>query len=137
MNKREAENRERLIACLAEQGLTRDECDKLIRCERTLHRWAEHECNGNIQRNEDTGTPFWYNDKARYIDPRDPRAWWRIPDRETGAKKRASKIASARGLTAYFQGDPRGCALYLLRPGDVPDGKDPHAYYSRGIAVCF
>ena len=38
-------------------------------------------------------------------------------------------------LSAYIQGDPRGAALYILRPGDVPAGEDPDAYYSRGIAV--
>jgi hypothetical protein len=38
-------------------------------------------------------------------------------------------------LTAYVQTDPRGAALYVLRPGDVPDGADVSAYYSRGIAV--
>lgn len=36
---------------------------------------------------------------------------------------------------AYIQGDPRGAALYILRPGDVPEGKEADAYYSRGICV--
>ena len=27
-------------------------------------------------------------------------------------------------------------ALYILRPGDVPEGCQADAYYSRGIIVC-
>ena len=38
-------------------------------------------------------------------------------------------------LSAYIQGDPRGAALYILRPGDVPDGKTADSYYTRGICV--
>ena len=38
-------------------------------------------------------------------------------------------------LTHYVQGDPRGCALYILRPSDVPDGELAESYYSRGVAV--
>lgn len=38
-------------------------------------------------------------------------------------------------VAAYIQGDPRGAALYILRPGDVPEGKDADAYYTRGICV--
>ncbi|MDE2106594.1 MAG: hypothetical protein KGL39_55780 [Patescibacteria group bacterium] len=39
------------------------------------------------------------------------------------------------GLSWYIQGDPRGAALYILRPGDVPGGRSPDAYYSAGVAV--
>ncbi len=46
----------------------------------------------------------------------------------------ASSVAGI-ALSAYVQTDPRGCALYILRPGDVPDGGDPSSYYSRGISV--
>ena len=44
-------------------------------------------------------------------------------------------MAKYPGLSAYVQTDPRGVALYILRPGDVPEGGDVDAYYSRGIAV--
>jgi hypothetical protein len=30
---------------------------------------------------------------------------------------------------------PRGAALYILKPGDVPEGEDVSAWYSRGVAV--
>jgi hypothetical protein len=44
-------------------------------------------------------------------------------------------MARYPALSAYIQGDPRGAALYILRPGDVPAGADVDAYYSCGIAV--
>jgi hypothetical protein len=44
-------------------------------------------------------------------------------------------LKSRETLTAYIQGDPRGAALYIIRPGDVPEGGDVNAYYSRGICV--
>ena len=39
------------------------------------------------------------------------------------------------GMSAYVQTDPRGCALYVLRAGDIPEGQDPSRYYSRGLPV--
>lgn len=59
-----------------------------------------------------------------------------IADREAGAKRRLARImARYPHLTAYVQTDPRGCALYILRPDDVPAGEDASSYYSRGVAV--
>jgi hypothetical protein len=59
-----------------------------------------------------------------------------VADRETGARKRLAKIMeNYPNLSAYVQGDPRGASLYILRPGDVPEGKDVDSYYSRGLAV--
>ena len=59
-----------------------------------------------------------------------------MPDREKGAKKRLQAIlARYPGFSAYVQGDPRGAALYVLRPGDVPAGADVSSCYNRGIAV--
>jgi hypothetical protein len=67
--------------------------------------------------------------RSGYSDTRHP-----IADRETGARKRLAKImANYPYLSAYIQTDPRGCAVYILRPGDVPEGCDPASYYSRGI----
>lgn len=43
--------------------------------------------------------------------------------------------AESAALSSYIQTDPRGAALYVLRPGDVPAGEDAGAYYSRGICV--
>lgn len=38
-------------------------------------------------------------------------------------------------MSAYVQGDPRGAALYIIRPGDIPQGQTADSCYSRGIVV--
>lgn len=129
-------------------GFTSGEADQLRRISMTLHRWHELECgdgNGCIERDDTTGKPMWRNSYTGRTSS--------IADRETGALKRLATIINARntrafnamqhtlelgrvpGLTYYVQGDPRGAALYIIRPGDVPEGKDVEAYYSRGICV--
>lgn len=120
-------------------GFTQDEAEKLRRISMTLHRWHEMECgtdNGCIERDEATGKTFWLNAMTGRRFP--------TPDRETGARKRLASIMEARALrvgsahvtlAAYIQTDPRGAALYILRPGDVPEGKEPESYYSRGLCV--
>jgi hypothetical protein len=114
---------------LARLGISDADASSLVRASATLHTWHEHECNGVIQRDGANGRPYWYNpDSGRKIG--------RTPDRETGAVKRINAtLARYPGLTAYVQGDPRGCALYVLRPGDVLKGCDVDSCYSRGIAV--
>lgn len=116
---------------LIRTGFNLDDATALRRISMTLHRWSEHECNGAIQRDGERGDglPYWYNlNSGRRI--------CRAPDRERGALKRLAAImARYPNLQSYVQGDPRGCALYILRPGDVPEGKDADAYYSRGVAV--
>lgn len=64
--------------------------------------------------------------------PQDPDNFW-IDDR-TGERVKAPDGAPTP-LQSYIQSDPRGAALYILRPGDVPAGEDPAAYYNRGICV--
>ena len=120
-------------------GFTQDEAEKLRRISMTLRRWHEMECgtdNGCIERDEATGKTFWLNAMTGRRFP--------TPDRETGARKRLASIMEARALrvgsahvtlAAYIQTDPRGAALYILRPGDVPEGKEPESYYSRGLCV--
>jgi len=157
MTKLEAIRYGYLVDGLGVHGLTRDEVDTLLRCQRTLHTWAEHECNGDIERDETTGKT--YRVYGQDIPDATIRRF-RTPDRETGALKRIAAILaphaptqytadtcpgrpcgadcdhSSPGLTFYHQTDPRGCALYILRPGDVPAGSTVAACYSRGIAVC-
>lgn len=114
---------------LARLGISNNDAVTLVRASATLHTWHEHECNGAIQRDETSGRPYWHNTISG-------RRICRTPDRETGARKRiADVVARYPGLTAYIQGDPRGCALYILRPGDVLEGHDVASCYSRGIAV--
>ena len=121
-------------------GFTQEEAEKLRRISMTLHRWHERECGvdgGCIERDEATGKTFWLSSMTGRRYP--------IQDRETGARKRLAAILArvngrrhlymAEPLDAYIQTDPRGAALYILRPGDVPEGKDADAYYSRGLCV--
>ena len=116
------------FAALARAGFSAQEAQQLARASATLHTWAEHECNGAIQRDEETGVPYWHS-------THDGRRLSRTSDRERGALATAQRIAEAHGMSAYHQGDPRGCCLWIIRPGDVPRGGEADAYYSRGLAV--
>lgn len=147
MNKHEAERQTRQQDNLRKLGFTREEAESLRRISMTLHRWHEMECGtdgGCVERDEETGKTYWLN---IYNSRRAP-----IADRETGAKKRLAAILAQRNsracvqgtdhyglsrgeLSTYIQTDPRGAALYIIRPGDVPEGKDVGSYYSRGICV--
>ena len=125
---------------LMQLGFTANETNKLRRISMTLHRWHELECgtdSGSVERDEQTGKTYWRNASTGKLSP--------FPDRETGALNRLAAIIHERNirqplqesplLDTYIQTDPRGAALYILRPNDVPEGKDPAAYYSRGICV--
>lgn len=145
--KREFEQRQHYYRALQSLGFTYDECEQLRRISMTLRRWHEGECgtdNGCIERDEQTGKAYWRNS---YNDRRFP-----INDRETGAKRRLAAIIGQRNgrpvlvngefktcdgqkVSAYIQGDPRGAALYILRPSDVPQGQSADSYYTRGICV--
>lgn len=120
----------------------REDAAALRKVSMTLHRWHELECGveaGHVERDGENGEgkPFFVsghrvsNAANGWRETRTP-----IADREAGAKRRLAKImARYPTLKAYIQGDPRGCALYILRPGDVPNGESADAYYSRGVAV--
>ncbi len=141
MTKKEAIRQNEQESALCTLGFTPAEAESLRRISLTLHRWSEHECNGTIERDEDRGNkPYWsnLNTGEHYV--------CRVPDREAGALRRLEKIVARRNrevvapfagseLTYYVQGDPRGGTLYILRPGDVPEGKDAGSYYNRGICV--
>lgn len=138
-----------LISRLRDMGFTFEEAVALRRIEMTLIRWAEAECNGEIERDEGTDKPrrnsaAWINGHAR------ERVAWPIADREAGALRRLKAIVDAcnereaakvhgqpyDAIRFYHQGDPRGCALYLVRVSAIPDGGELGQYYTRGLAVC-
>jgi hypothetical protein len=150
MTKREATRQTRQQNVLVSLGFTPGESDALRRISLTLHRWAEHTCNGTIERDATRqDRPFWSHPHAgrHCVAP--------VADRERGALRRLEAIVTARNVRAgwvqnagyygvtpsasplshYVQGDPRGAMLYILRLGDVPDGQDADSYYSRGIAI--
>lgn len=123
----------RCIPQLVEAGISLDDALALRRIAMQLHRWHELECgveNGGVERDETTGKVMWYSSHTGKRTP--------FPDRETPALKRLQKIMNRykdSGLSAYVQSDPRGAALYIIRAGDVPEGENVSAYYSRGLAV--
>lgn len=120
-----------MLRRLESAGVEWDDAEALRRISMTLHAWHEGECGndyGCIERDEETGKAY---TRHSYSGKRYP-----IADRETGALKRLAKLmAKYPTLSYYVQGDPRGASLYILRPGDIPEGKDVAAYYNRGIAV--
>lgn len=93
--------------------LHHDDVATLRRAAMALHRWAEGECNGEIERDEKTGIPF--RRSGRYVQANDPRSFQRIPDRETGALRRVAEVCARYGLHYFHQTDPRGLALYVSR----------------------
>jgi hypothetical protein len=137
------------ITDLTTLGISLDDATALRRISMTLHRWHELECgdsndycstalvrgrkNGKEFTYDEAGSPFF---ETHYHHGDAKAKYHATPDRERGALKRLARImARYPGFASYVQGDPRGCALYILRPGDVPTGKEADAYYSRGVAV--
>jgi hypothetical protein len=89
----------------------------------------------SVERDEETEKPFlrrqYMGYGGKWVDTRSP-----YPDKEKGALKRLEKImAGKRELVSYHQGDPRGCALYIVRKSDL-NGQDINSVYNRGVAVC-
>ena len=130
MTKREVLRQYTQEQTLQSLGFTRTESQALRRISMTLSSWSEHECNGTIERDENRDNrPFWSNPNTgqHFVAP--------VADREAGAMKRLRAIFARHPLTYYIQGDPRGAALYVIRPSDVPVGADVESCYSRGIAI--
>lgn len=154
MTKREALRQSTQENTLMSLGFTQAEAESLRRISMRLQRWYERECgtdNGCIERDETTDKPYWLNSLTMRRFP--------IRDDERGAERRLKAIISARNqrvigaspepatiqgcvehacsasVSFYLQTDPRGAALYIIRPDDVPAGADVSGYYSRGICV--
>ena len=127
-----------VIRRLREAGISWEHANTVRRISMTLQRWGELECgDGNdyaswaIERDEQTGKPY----MVRY--PHNGKSY-RTPvaDREKGALKRLQAIMSHYpNYVAYHQTDPRGCAVYVVRKDDIPEGVKLDSCYSRGIAV--
>lgn len=150
MTKREVLRQHTQQQTLQSLGFTVTEARTLRRISMTLSRWAEHDCNGTIERDENRNNrPFWSHPGTgrHFVAP--------VADRERGALRRLDAVVTARNVRAgwvqnagyygvqpstppllhYVQGDPRGAALYILRPGDVPAGSDVESCYNRGVAI--
>ncbi len=131
MTNKEAERWAHVVRAIGPEGygISREDVEALRRIEMTLRRWAERECNGEVEV-DDEGTAWRLH--HTYTNHRG-----RTANLEAGALRRLSAImARYPHLRAYHQGDPRGCALYVYRADDMGD-LDPDAYYSsRGVAIC-
>lgn len=134
----------RTISTLQTLGFTEDEALALRRISMTLRRWYELECGtdrGSIERDEATNRPYWISYTRRYLGANDTRMRTPIADRESGARRRLQSIINNRNtrscasVSAYIQSDPRGAALYIIRPGDVPAGSNVDSCYTNGIVV--
>jgi hypothetical protein len=112
----------------AAAGIPYDTAEQLRRDAQRLHRWAEHECNGVIDRVEDEGRvdhrgrpmtqgkPYAvYN-----INGPGPLRYSRIADREMPARDRIEATAAKIGAVVEFQGDPRGWPVSLK----LADGRE-------------
>ena len=130
MNKQEAARQIHQTNALQSLGFTTDEAARLRRISMMLRRWHEKECGvtgGCIERDEVTGRAMWRTDTGRLFP---------AYDMETGALKCLAAIMTrCPRLTTYIQTDPRGAALYIIRPGDIPEGQTVDSCYSRGICV--
>ncbi len=133
-----------ILSRLRDLGIDYDTANQLRRISMTLQRWFEYECGTENERGTSfcierdgengDGNPFMrvqYMAGNQWIDRRH-----KIPDRETGARKRLARImAQFPTLLPYIQTDCRGAALYILRKADVPAGENVDAIYNQGVAV--
>ena len=141
-----AKERADVMTRLTKLGLAYDDACALRRIAMTLHRWFELECgDGNsygswaIERDDNgDGPPYMVYHHYRHGQGQDTVTRTRIPDRETGARKRlAAILAKYPDLHAYVQTDPRGASLYLLTSEQISwyGNKPLDEIYYNGVAV--
>ena len=110
-------------------GISNKDFYKLCLIENTLNNWYCEECNGTIQRDEETDKP---------IRAAGTEYQYQIKDLENGAKKRARRICQKySGIYLYWQGDPRGCSLYIYGPDDILGGENIRNLYSSRCFACY
>lgn len=90
---------------------------ELQKISRSLSRLAESNCNGHWSYAEDGNEPC------------------RQERRETFLLAQAENLARALGATFFHQSDPRGAAIYLVWPKDLPEGADIRSCYTNGVAI--
>ena len=100
--------------------------------EHRLQRWSEQECNGEIQRDDETDKPYrWFGfggtAAARYA----------IADREKGCIRRCKEIAASYGLKFFHQSDPRGCQVHVYRESDLNGSDIRSVYPTQAHAIFF
>ena len=130
------------ISALQRIGIAYDDAAAVRRISMTLQRWHELECGDSndyaswvIERDGDEpDSPPYLVTHSHAKEGKTRRH--RVPDRETGARRRLGVIMSRYpGFAAYVQGDPRGASLYVLAPDMLRADTTLDCYYSRGVAV--
>ena len=112
--------------------ISRTDYQQLALEEHRLQRWSEQECNGEIERDDETGKPYRllsYGGTAQ--------ARYRVPDRETGSLKRCEEIAERYGLKFYHQSDPRGAQVHVYRESDLNGSDISSVYPTQAHAIYF
>lgn len=125
---------ERFGHAINRYGISRQDYKDLALEEHRLQRWSEEECNGTIQRDDETGKPYrWLGfgygttGEARYA----------IPDREAGCLRRCEEIAASYGLKFFHQTDPRGCQVHIYREADLQGSEIRQVYPTQAHAIYF
>jgi len=147
-----------LFARLQTLGFIYEEAVSLRRIELTLHRWAEAECNGEIEREEALQADGSMSSRLskpyrvhRPIHGNGEPNRYPIADREAGALRRLKAIVDARNerqkmhafanrlaeepVLSYHQTDPRGCMLYLVKRSDLPTDLFSTACFQNGWSI--
>lgn len=110
-------NQQYKVAQIVCPQITLDQAMALRRYAMALDRWNELECGDSndyssfcIERDESTGKPYMcvYPHKSDKVSRRS------IPDKETGALKRAKAICDLLGVRMSHQRDPRGPSLAIV-----------------------
>ena len=86
---------------------------ELERIGRSLRRIYERQCSGEMSKAT-----------AARVRAREVRLGWR-----------ALILAINLGADLYLQTDPRGGTVYLIFPGDIPEGQTVDSCYTNGVFV--
>ena len=125
---------ERFNVAINRYGISQQDYKALALEEHRLQRWSEQECNGEIERDDETGKPV-----RVYTLP--PGTYGRtrcfIPDREKGCIRRCEEIAERYGLKFYHQQDPRGCQVHIYRKSDLNGSDISSVYSTQAHAIYF
>ena len=118
-------------------GLTQYAWKQLRYCERGLQHWSEQECEGEIQRDDETGVPYEYR-RSRFGDfTESPKPCF---DREAYYLDLARQQAKRFGLEVYHQSDPRGCQLWLYTEAELNERLERSEILRKpgmGISACY
>ena len=122
---------ERYNVAVNRYGISRQDYKALALEEHRLQRWSEQECNGEIQRDDETGKPFrhWPNQPTMSPVP--------TPDKEAGSIRRCKEIAESCGLKFFHQTDPRGCQVHVYRESDLNGSDIRSVYPTQAHAIFF